>query len=123
MIAKCPVAWRRMFASAAPLALAALPLVFLSGCGFPAPLSDAQRDANQDCRADANRIYNAQNRYQLSERDARDTPFSGSTPPPLPSDGLSDQYGFDQMVDACEKRSEAVPVTGAANPPTQEPAP
>lgn len=84
----------------------------LSGCGFSPPLSEGQRDAQQSCREDANRVYNAQNRYQLSERSSPDTPFSGATPPPLPGDGLSEKYGFDQMVSTCLNRSEAVPVAG-----------
>lgn len=95
--------------------LALLLLVPLGGCGFPPPNSEAQRDADQGCRADANRIYNTQNRYLLSERSSPDTPYSGATPPPLPSDGLSDRYGYDQMVDSCLKRSDAVPVAGQAN--------
>jgi hypothetical protein len=94
---------------------AALALLGLAGCGFPPPQSAAERSASEGCREDANRIYNAQNRYQLSERDSPDTPFSGSTPPPLPSDGLSDRYGFDQMVSNCERRSVAVPVSGQPN--------
>jgi hypothetical protein len=84
----------------------------LSGCGFSPPLSEGQREAQQSCREDANRIYNAQNRAQLSERSSPDTPYSGATPPPLPGDGLSEQYGFDQMVRSCLDRSEAVPVAG-----------
>jgi hypothetical protein len=93
----------------------ALTLLCLAGCGFPPPQSDAERTASEGCREDANRVYDAQNRYQLSERPSPDTPYSGSTPPPLPSDGLSDRYGFDQMVSNCLKRSEAVPVSGQPN--------
>ena len=89
-----------------------LPGLALAGCGFSPPLSAGQRDAQQGCREDANRVYNAQNRYQLSERSSPDAPFSGATPPPLPGDGLSEQYGFDQMVSTCLNRSEAVPVAG-----------
>jgi hypothetical protein len=84
----------------------------LSGCGFSPPLSEGQRDAQQSCREDANRVYDAQNRAQLSERSSPDTPFSGATPRPLPGDGLSEKYGFDQMVSTCLNRSEAVPVAG-----------
>jgi hypothetical protein len=93
-------------------ALLVLPILALAGCGFSPPLSSAQRDAQDSCREDANRIYNTQNRYQLSERSTPDAPFSGATPPPLPGDGLSDRYGFDQMVSTCLKRSEAVPAAG-----------
>ncbi len=93
-------------------ALLLLSGVGLSACGFSPPLTDGQREAQQGCREDANRVYNAQNRAQLSERSSPDTPFSGATPPPLPGDGLSEQYGFDQMVSTCLNRSEAVPVAG-----------
>jgi hypothetical protein len=89
-----------------------LPILALAGCGFSPPLSTAQRDAQQSCKEDANRIYNTQNRYQLSERPSPDTPYSGATPPPLPGDGLSDQYSFDNMVSSCLARSEAVPAAG-----------
>ena len=98
--------------TSAACALLLLSGLALSGCGFSPPLSEAQRDAQQSCREDANRIYNAQNRYQLSERSSPDSPYSGATPPPLPGDGLSDQYGFDKMVSTCLDRSEAVPVAG-----------
>jgi hypothetical protein len=103
--------------SRAALCLCALALCGLSGCGFPAPQSGEERAAQDDCREEANRQYNAQHRDALSERDGSDTPFSGATPPPLPSDGLSDRYAFDQSVDTCLKRSAAVPVAGGANQP------
>lgn len=97
------------------LALSAGGLLSLAGCGFPPPQSETERAAADGCRDDANRIYNAQNRYQLSERPSPDTPFSGSTPPPLPSDGLSDRFGYDQMVSNCLRHSEAVPSSGQTN--------
>jgi len=93
------------------LCLAAAPA--LSACGFSPPLSETQRAAIDSCRSDADRIYNAQNRAQLSERDTRDTPFS-ATAAPTESDSLSDQYGHDQLVSDCVNRSAAVPVSGAA---------
>ena len=93
-----------------------LPILTLAGCGFSPPLTTSQRDAQQSCREDANRIYNTQNRYQLSERPSPDTPYSGATPPPLPGDGLSDKYSFDNMVSSCLARSEAVPAAGDAPP-------
>jgi hypothetical protein len=101
-----------IFPTRAARALLMLPVLAASGCGFSPPLTTAQRDAQASCREDANRIYNTQNRYQLSERPSPDTPYSGATPPPLPGDGLSDRYGFDQMVSSCLARSEAVPATG-----------
>ncbi len=92
--------------------LAALALLALAGCAFPGAQNDVQREAAQDCGSEANRIYNAQNRTQLSERDTTDTPFSAGGPPPGPSAGLSDRYGYDQLVADCLKRSEAVPAAG-----------
>jgi hypothetical protein len=86
----------------------------LGACGFSPPLSETQRAAIDACRSDADRVYNAQNRYQLSERDTRDTPFS-STAAPTESDTLSNQYGHDQLVSDCVNRSAAVPVA-AGNP-------
>jgi hypothetical protein len=103
-----PQAWR-LRATLAILCLAGLPL---AGCAFPGPLSESQRDALASCRSDADRVYNAQNRYQLSERSSIDSPFSGGTQPDTPSDQLSNQYSHDEMVSDCLKRSNAVPVTG-----------
>ncbi len=98
-----------------PPLLGLLLLAPLAGCGFPPAESPSERAASDACREDANRTFNAQNRALLSERASPDTPFSGSSLPPLPSDGLSDQYGYDQMVDTCLKRSSAVPVAGQPN--------
>jgi hypothetical protein len=94
------------------LPIAALALMPLAGCGFSPPESAAQREASESCGHEADRVYDAQNRYQLSERTENDSPFSGSTPRPLPSDGLSDKYHYDEMVSDCLKRSEAVPAAG-----------
>jgi hypothetical protein len=79
----------------------------LAGCDFPGPLSPADRAALETCRSDADRVYNAQNRYQLSERDSRDTPFSAGTQTAQPSDGLADQYGHEVMVSDCLRHNEA----------------
>jgi hypothetical protein len=86
----------------------------LQACGFPGPASPAERASLESCRTDADRIYNAQNRYQLSERSSTDSPFSGGSQPATPSDGLADQYGHEQMIADCMKRSAAVPVSGSA---------
>jgi hypothetical protein len=105
--------FRLVFRGAPLLGLFLLPL--LAGCGFPPAESQSERAASDSCRDDANRTYNAQNRAQLSERASPDTPFSGSSLPPLPSDGLSETYGYEQMVETCLKRSSAVPVAGQPN--------
>lgn len=79
----------------------ALCAVLISGCGFSPPQSAQDREALQSCRSDADRVYDAQNRYQLSERDSRDTPFSGGGQVASPSDGLADQYSHERMVESC----------------------
>ncbi len=87
----------------------------LAGCSFPGPLSEQQRDTLAGCRADVDRAYNTQNRYQLSERDNRDTPFSGGGQVAAPSDGLADQYSHETRVADCVHQNG---VTEGAPPPT-----
>lgn len=103
----------------APLCLAAIAAA-LAGCSFPGPQSPEQRAALEGCRADADRVYNVQNRYQLSERDSRDTPFSGSGQPTSPSDGLADEYSHENRVDACLHNGGGSPEY--PSPPTTAPA-
>ncbi len=76
----------------------------LGGCGFSPPLSPGDRETLADCRSEADRIYNTRNRAQLSQRDDQDAPFSGASQAGLPSNGLSDRYGHEQMVDNCVRR-------------------
>ncbi len=92
----------------------------LCGCAFPGPESKADRETLQSCRAEANRVYDVQNRYQLSERDMHDTPFSGSGQPTTPSDGLADQYSHEVRVEDCVRHGDATAET--APPPTTAPA-
>jgi hypothetical protein len=87
---------------------AATVLATLAGCGaFYHPVSSEDREAVATCRADADRVFAAQNRYMISERDQSAAPFGGNQLPPNPSTGLSDQYQQDQMVDKCLARSAA----------------
>jgi hypothetical protein len=97
------------------LAAALLCCASLASCGFSPPLSPADRSTLADCRSEADRIYNAQNRAQLSERDSRDSPFSGAAQPGTPSDGLADRYSHENMVDDCVRHGTAEPI--AAAPP------
>ena len=83
----------------------------MADCSAPSR-PDGDQQAVAGCRAEADRVYNAQNRYQLSERDSRDSPNSGSGTTENPAAGLSDLYSHDKMVDDCVSRSSAVPVTG-----------
>ena len=88
------------------LMLSALPV--LGGCGlYTKPTSD-DREARQDCDAEADRVFAARNRYQLSERSSADSPYSGNSLPPNPSSGLADQYAQDRLVDNCLARGGPV---------------
>ncbi len=95
----------RSLATAVPL------LALLSACGFPPPLSPEDRASLDSCRTDVNRSWDVQHRDQLSIRSDRDAPYSGSTPPGLPSDGLSDQYAHDSMMSDCLHHNAAEPIT------------
>jgi hypothetical protein len=103
----------------APLFLAC---TLLSGCGFPPPLSSEDREALASCNADVNRTWNVQHRADLSLRPEPDAPYSGNTPPGLPSDGLSDQYAHNAMIEDCLHGNSAEPLSGpVANPAPEAP--
>jgi hypothetical protein len=88
----------------------------LGGCGlYTRPTAEDQETRN-DCNAEADRIFAAQNRYQLSERNSADTPYAGNTLPSNPTAGLSDQYAQDKLVDTCLRRG------GAGSPAATAPA-
>ncbi len=111
----------------AALLLTAIAAAPLAGCGLYQPISSDDREANRACTAEADRVFAAQNRYQLSERDQSSTPYSGSALPSNPSAGLSDRYEQEQMVDKCMARTAgeptgtpaaaAAPSAGAAGKP------
>ncbi len=82
-------------------------MLALAGCGFPPPESKADREVLTSCRQDADRVYNTQNRYQLSEQGSRDSPFSGGTQAATPSQGLADQYSHEQAVSDCVRHGNA----------------
>jgi hypothetical protein len=102
----------------APLALPILGLLSLApvlgSCGLYNRPSDDDREARRDCDAEADRIFAAQNRYQMSERTSTDTPYAGNTLPSNPTAGLSDQYAEDKLVDACLRHSGAGAAPGVA---------
>ncbi len=87
--------------------------LLVSACSAGPQQSSSAQEALSGCRAEANRVYDAQNRYQLSERSSLDTPNSGSGTAENPASGLSDKYGHDRMVDDCLNHSSAVPVVGS----------
>jgi hypothetical protein len=81
-----------------------------AGCAPRQPISaDARtRDANTAaCRARTEAIYNAQNRYLLSERDTVDSPYSTTGMPGFTSRGLSRQYQRDVEMDNCMNNGTA----------------
>ena len=74
-------------------------LGFLAGC---APQrTGAELEQQQACGQQADRQFEKQNRYLMSERDQTDTPFSSSGMPGNTTQGLNDQYSRDRMVDDC----------------------
>jgi hypothetical protein len=79
----------------------------LGGCGLYTRPTTEDQQTRTDCNAEADRIFAAQNRYQLSERNSTDTPYAGNTLPSNPTAGLSDQYAQDKLVDSCLHRGGA----------------
>ena len=84
------------------LLLSALPV--LSGCGLYTKPSSEDQETRRDCDTEADRVFAARNRYQLSERSSADTPNGGNTLPYNVTAGLSDQYAQDKLVDNCLSR-------------------
>ena len=94
---------RAAFVIAAALSVAA--------CGFSPPMSAADRETLQACRSNADRIYDVQNRAQISQRGGEDSPFSGEAQRGLPSDGLADRYSHERMVDDCVRHNAGIQAT------------
>jgi hypothetical protein len=105
----------------AALLLGAIAAAPLAGCGLYQPISSDDREANRACTAEADRVFAAQNRYLLSERDQSNTPYSGSALPSNPSAGLSDRYEQEQMVDKCMARTAGEPTGTPATAPPAKP--
>ena len=83
------------------IALLAGAALALCGCGFSPPMSAADRETLQACRSEADRVYDVQNRAQISQRGGEDSPFSGESQRSSPSDGLADRYSHERTVDDC----------------------
>ena len=98
---------RLAFAAAAIL----VPML-AAGCQST-PRSRASAASSAACRAEVDRVYAAQNRADLSQRDQRDTPLSSSYASGITSRGLGTLFGFDNQVSSCVSNSSA-PGTGAA---------
>ena len=88
------------------LALAALAPGLLVGCQ-QAPRSRADAATERACRVEADRVYAAQNRAELSMRDQRDTPFAGSYNSGITSRGLGSRFGLSNQVASCVSQSSA----------------
>ena len=87
--------------------------VLLAGCASASPRSSSDRAVTAACRADADRVYAAQNRQDLSYRDERDTPFAARYDSGIVSAGLGSLYGRDNDLSSCVRansKSGAVPV-------------
>ena len=81
-------------------------LPLLAACQLP-PRSKADAATTAACRAEVDRTLAAQNRYQLSERNERDTPFAGSYNSGITSRDLGQRYDRDNRVAACTGRGAA----------------
>ena len=106
-------------------AVAAILLPMMAAGCQSTPRSRASAASNAACRAEVDRVYAAQNRADLSQRDQRDTPLSSSYVSGITSRGLGTLFGFDNQVSSCVSNSSG-PGTGAAtvdpgNGPTFEP--
>ena len=91
-----------------PLVALALAMATLCACDnstIPAPLrSQSQADAQTvaACRQRANQVFDQQNRGAIfSQGSQANMPFSANYTPDMPSRGLSQQFGFDRMVNDC----------------------
>lgn len=103
------------------LAHPALLLAFcLTACQAPAPRSTATRASSAACRSEVNRVYAAQNRSELTDRDQRDTPLSGSYLSGITTRGLGAQYQRDREIESCLNASRGEggnPAPGPASSP------
>ena len=80
--------------------------LLLAGCAG-APVSRSDQAAVRACRSETDRVYAQQNRYLLSERSQRDTPFSTSGTIGVTSEGLGQQYGRDVDMEDCLRNRHA----------------
>jgi hypothetical protein len=83
------------------------------GCSSPPPpQSRAAAGAIAACRSRTDQVFAQQNRYLLSERDTRDSPFSTSGNTGITTTGLSSRYARDNLYDNCVGSN--VPDSGSA---------
>lgn len=77
-----------------------MPVALLLG-GCTPPQSEADQEHERSCGQQADRQFDKQNRYLMSEQDQSTSPFSSSGTIGNTSQGLDDQYRRDRMVDDC----------------------
>ncbi len=81
-------------------------VALLAGC-HAAPQSRADAATTAACRAEVDRVYAAQNRGDISQRDQRDTPFAESYVSGITSRGLGALFSRDNQVSSCISNSGA----------------
>ncbi len=92
----------------------------VAGCQ-EAPRSRAERATSVACRSEVDRVYAAQNRSELTDRDQRDTPLSGSYLGGITSRGLSAQYKRDNEISACLNATRGAPAVESSPGPAFSP--
>ena len=107
--------------------VAGLATLALAGCasGSRQPLSLTERDSISACRQQANDIYDRQNRGEIYSVDPNWAPSSSYGLGSLPTNGLSDQYAHERLVDNCVRNtgagSNAPVASGPSNAPVRYP--
>jgi len=81
--------------------LAACAVVVLPLLGGCVPQAPDRSEAEAACRAEVGRVYNAQNRYQLSERDESSAPLASTGPTMSATNALSDRFAWNQDISNC----------------------
>ena len=97
--------------------LPALLVLFAAGCARPQQTAATRASAATaaSCRSSANKAFDRQNRYLLSERSTVDSPFSTSGDPGVTTRGLTQRFDYDTNLQSC--LSNAAGPTGATNGP------
>jgi hypothetical protein len=125
-----------IFATLSALATA----ILVSGCMAPprAPDGTIEQSAGDQkalvaCRTRANEVYDQQNRGAIFNPMStdRDTPRSGDYVSGIPTRGLSERYGYENMIDDCLRHTNdaapgadtAVETIPTPPPPVDRPAP
>jgi hypothetical protein len=85
-----------------------LTAVAIAGCDSPAPTGQAQADAAtaSACRQRADEVFDRQNRGQIfSPQSQVNTPFSANYAPNDGSQGLSQLFAHNRMIDDCVRNT------------------